>query len=317
MGGMPSMPEAPKEKSVYTYQDGDLVSSKEVNGDVITTKQVSSAQERANKEQRQKDLASVEDLMKNFLPTMNTIDPNLEAQLEAQAQTMSSSAQENLQAAFNDTIKSLQDTSSARFGSTTNSYYDKERDAITKTMAEQQAAIAQDIESRKGDLKQQELAGKQNYYNNLQGWAGNLRNDVNDFRDVQANNYNSNMQASQLSNNFDSSIYASKIEGYKAEVSAAAQKQASFMGMFSDERLKEGIVPEVGCLDKIKDLGVYNFNYIGSEDPEVGNMAQEIEKVYPHLISDVGGYKMVNYGGLIPILLGAINELNAKVAKGG
>ena len=40
MGGMPDIPAQPAEKSVYTYDNGELVSSKEVQGDKIVTKQV-------------------------------------------------------------------------------------------------------------------------------------------------------------------------------------------------------------------------------------------------------------------------------------
>ena len=313
MGGMPDIPEQPKEKSVYTYNDGELVSSKEVNGDTVTTKQVSSAQEQANKKQRQQDLATVEDMMRDFLPTLNSVDPELLKQIDAQAATMSDSAGNQLNNSYNETMKTLQDTANARFGSTQNAYYDKERDSINKTLAEQQSQMAKDIEGRKADLKQQELGNKQTYYNNMQGWAGNLRNDVNDFRDMESQKYNQNLQASQISNNFDASTYATYMSGVQSQIAAQAQKQSSFMGMFSDVALKQNIKPVESVLDKLNKCGVYNFNYIGSTDNEVGCMAQQIEKEFPDLVSEKEGYKIVNYGGLVPILVQAVRELNSKL----
>jgi len=313
MGGMPDIPAQPKEKSVYTYDNGELVSSKEVQGDTIVTKQVSSAQEQANKKQRQADLATVEEMMKDFMPTMNTVDPDLEKQIEEQAGTMQKSAGDSLTKSYQDTMKTLSDTAAARFGSTNNAYYDKERDSINKTLAEQQAKMATDIEGRKSDLKQQELGNRQSYYNNLQNWAGNLRNDVNDFRDTDAQKYNQTMQASQVSNNFDASTYATYMSGVQSQIQAQAQKQAGMFSMFSDVALKQNIKPIESVLDKIGKCGVYNFNYIGCTDNEVGVMAQQLEKEFPDLVSEQQGYKIVNYGGLVPILLQAVRELNAKI----
>lgn len=42
-------------------------------------------------------------------------------------------------------------------------------------------------------------------------------------------------------------------------------------------------------------------------------IAQEIEKVFPRLVSEQSWYKAVNYIGLIPILLESIKELKNEV----
>lgn len=61
----------------------------------------------------------------------------------------------------------------------------------------------------------------------------------------------------------------------------------------SDERAKENI-REVGELDN--GLPVYLFNYKGSPTPQIGLMAQDVEKKKPGAVAEgADGYKRVNY----------------------
>lgn len=63
--------------------------------------------------------------------------------------------------------------------------------------------------------------------------------------------------------------------------------------LFSDERLKENI-QKVGTLDN--GLNVYVFNYLGSDVPQIGLIAQEVEKVRPKAVKATeSGYLAVNY----------------------
>ncbi|MEO9648391.1 tail fiber domain-containing protein, partial [Ekhidna sp.] len=92
----------------------------------------------------------------------------------------------------------------------------------------------------------------------------------------------------------------------------------------SDRRLKENIALLQNTLTKLDGLGGYNYNYKADTDKkkQIGVIAQELEKVFPELVVvDERGYKMVNYQGLIPVLIQAIKEqqleissLNQKVA---
>jgi hypothetical protein len=66
----------------------------------------------------------------------------------------------------------------------------------------------------------------------------------------------------------------------------------SLMGsIFSDERLKEDI-EEVGALSDGQP--VYKYRYIGSPVWQIGLMAQDVEKIVPEAVTEVGGYKAVN-----------------------
>jgi hypothetical protein len=73
-----------------------------------------------------------------------------------------------------------------------------------------------------------------------------------------------------------------------------AASLASKFPIPSDERLKENIAT-VGMLND--GLPVYSYNYKGDETPRIGLMAQDVEKVTPNAVSDIGGgYKGVDYG---------------------
>lgn len=63
--------------------------------------------------------------------------------------------------------------------------------------------------------------------------------------------------------------------------------------LFSDERLKENIVP----LGTENGYPIYKFNYINiPEKTYIGVMAQDVEKIKPEAVQEVDGMKQVNYG---------------------
>lgn len=79
----------------------------------------------------------------------------------------------------------------------------------------------------------------------------------------------------------------------------------------SDLRLKENISPLEGSLDKILATEGLSYNYKAesAENVHYGVIAQEIEKLFPHMVKeDARGYKSVNYTELIPVLIEAIKE---------
>lgn len=67
---------------------------------------------------------------------------------------------------------------------------------------------------------------------------------------------------------------------------------AGLVGAFSDERLKEDI-HEVGELHDGQK--VYEYRYKGDNVPQIGLLAQEVEKHVPEAVGEVGGYKTVRY----------------------
>ena len=90
---------------------------------------------------------------------------------------------------------------------------------------------------------------------------------------------------------------------------------------YSDERLKENIVDATPKLNEIKQIKVRNFNFKGEDLKQIGVIAQELEPIFPALVKEreVPGHedpvKTVKYSVLVPILIKAIQELEARVAE--
>ena len=105
-------------------------------------------------------------------------------------------------------------------------------------------------------------------------------------------------------------------------VRATGAMTASAYNTVSDRRFKTEVRPLTNALASIQALrGVrYQWNTLGVQRGgiagagQVGFIAQEIEAVYPELVStSPDGYKAVNYAQLTPVLLEAIKELSQQV----
>lgn len=80
----------------------------------------------------------------------------------------------------------------------------------------------------------------------------------------------------------------------------------------SDARLKKNVVPVKG-LEVVNKLNGYEFDFIDTDMHASGVIAQEIEKVLPHIVKDVVDHKTVSYTQLIPYLIESIKELSQEV----
>jgi hypothetical protein len=91
----------------------------------------------------------------------------------------------------------------------------------------------------------------------------------------------------------------------------------------SDRRFKDNIKPIENALDKINQIGGYEFDWKeenkiehGYEGHDLGVIAQEIEAIAPELVQTrENGYKAVKYDKLVSVLIQAVKELSAKVSE--
>ncbi len=82
----------------------------------------------------------------------------------------------------------------------------------------------------------------------------------------------------------------------------------------SDRSLKKNIKTLDSSLNKILQLRGVSFNWKKDNTPGIGLIAQEVEKVYPDLVSTGGdGIKAVQYGNLVAPLIEAIKEQQKKI----
>lgn len=85
----------------------------------------------------------------------------------------------------------------------------------------------------------------------------------------------------------------------------------------SDRRLKTDIVPlsdKGSMLEKLSHIHGYQYRMKGSELDQIGVMAQELETVFPELVSEgATGTKFINQMGLIAPVIEAIKELQSRI----
>ena len=102
------------------------------------------------------------------------------------------------------------------------------------------------------------------------------------------------------------------------EVTGSIDASGDITAYFSsDERLKDNITPIVGALDKINQIGGYEFDWNNNSEHsghDVGVIAQEIEKVLPEVVVDRdNGYKAVRYEKIVALLIEAIKQQQLQI----
>ena len=127
------------------------------------------------------------------------------------------------------------------------------------------------------------------------------------------------------SNNFwvrdDGAIYVRSTATFDASITAVGTITASY----SDERLKTFTGKIINALDKVNLLNGYYFvenevaKSLGYDDDkqQVGVSAQEVERVMPEVVAPApidNKYLTVRYERLVPLLIEAIKELDARAS---
>lgn len=90
---------------------------------------------------------------------------------------------------------------------------------------------------------------------------------------------------------------------------------AGDLNVNSDARLKANIISLGGTLSKLLQIDgkSYTMKKDVNEKQKIGLIAQDIEKVFPELVSESSGVKSVNYQGLVPVLINALKEQDEKI----
>ena len=85
----------------------------------------------------------------------------------------------------------------------------------------------------------------------------------------------------------------------------------------SDARLKANIISLGSTLAKLLQIDgkTYTMKKDENKKQKIGVLAQDIEKVFPELVSESHGVKSVNYQGLVPVLINALKEQDAMMKE--
>ena len=87
------------------------------------------------------------------------------------------------------------------------------------------------------------------------------------------------------------------------------------VSVLSDARLKANIISLGSTLAKLLQIDgkTYTMKKDENKKQKIGVLAQDIEKVFPELVSESNGVKSVNYQGLVPVLINALKEQNDRM----
>lgn len=83
----------------------------------------------------------------------------------------------------------------------------------------------------------------------------------------------------------------------------------------SDINLKENIHSINNPLDKVMQINGVAFNWKVTKETAIGVIAQDVEEVIPELVKISGDTKVVNYNGLVGVLIEAIKEQQRQIEE--
>jgi hypothetical protein len=97
------------------------------------------------------------------------------------------------------------------------------------------------------------------------------------------------------------------------------QKSTGTYFSSSDARLKQDVHTLSGVLDRVLQMRPVSYRFKSAPDspqPALGFIAQEVEPLFPEVVGEREGMKSLSYSALVPVTVGAIQELNQKVDAG-
>ena len=90
---------------------------------------------------------------------------------------------------------------------------------------------------------------------------------------------------------------------------------AGDLNINSDARLKANIISLGATLSKLLQIDgkTYTMKKDANHKKKIGLLAQDIEKVFPELVTETNDIKSVNYQGLVPVLINAMKEQQEEI----
>lgn len=104
-------------------------------------------------------------------------------------------------------------------------------------------------------------------------------------------------------------------KNYEGDYSVSGAVIANAFQYNSDRSLKKNITTIESPLTKILKLRGVTFNWKKDNSPSVGLIAQEVETVFPELVTENQGIKSVQYGNLVAPLIEAVKDQQKQIEK--
>ena len=102
-----------------------------------------------------------------------------------------------------------------------------------------------------------------------------------------------------------------------SDLTAAGDVTANAFYYSSDRNLKENICEIPDALDRVLEMEGVSFEWKDSGQQSIGLVAQDVEKVFPELVSTnpETGLKSIQYGNLVAVLIEAIKEQQSQIQE--
>ena len=128
-----------------------------------------------------------------------------------------------------------------------------------------------------------------------------------DTRQLQSGTQNQNVSGTVLQSGHEN------VQGANQGVSSSRTSSG-----LSDKRLKHDIqsITQSKAIEKIRELKGRSWKWNSSNKEDVGVVAQEVAGVLPELVTNViGDLKAVDYAGIVPYLIGAVQNLDSRLEE--
>lgn len=317
-------PPAPGFSNSSVIQDGRTTSKtyKDKKTGQIITEYFSDPNELAFQNQ-------LSDMLHNYLPNVNTFTPEYYAQKSSALKAQQDLGTQQINDVYNPMLTNLKNDVASRFGTLNSSSFLDELNNIEKQRGYAVSDLSNNLLANSNNMDAQQLAKNYDFINLLQG------NQANNLSEI-FSNLNLSNALSGMSNSFNLSNYLNQVD-YNNALNAS-RSNSSFLGPMlynssplntiskqlsflipSDKNLKENISPLNNALNIIEQLQGYKYNYDTANHPElptgkhVGVMAQDVEKVLTQAVAQTNIGKAVNYAEIIPVLIGAIQQLSEQI----
>jgi uncharacterized protein with von Willebrand factor type A (vWA) domain len=236
MGGKMSMPE-PKEPTWYDteiWENGTLKAKQHKVGNTIKQENIHTPEEQALTKRREEGITYYTKEIPKFEEKLNVFDPNWLAEIQQQGKTY----QEGQTTKFNDeytpAYNDLVEESVKKFGTTNSSWFMDELSKLEKIKQQTYKDISSEATQKETDFKQTELTNRQNFLDNMRKSQSALQQGQNDFDAKQAQKLQANAElgekASDITNNYNASIYNTRMQGYVAQQQMRRSLLSSMFG---------------------------------------------------------------------------------------
>lgn len=111
----------------------------------------------------------------------------------------------------------------------------------------------------------------------------------------------------------DQASFTGTITGVGATFSGTVTAQD--FNSLSDVSLKSNIIKIDNALEKINQLEGVHYIWNNTNKPGIGLIAQEVEKVFPEIVTEIDGIKTLGYDKLVAVLIEAVKELKLEIEE--